>query len=178
MKSTFLCSCRSVLKDCAPRKKSIYNKHILMVDLSEKKSSCTCGLLIMIMLPNQVCLFSINQCHIECIYSLWMHENKETQKHRETFVDERLKYIKLGKKKTSGVNSQEHLERSWLFGLWMHTWQTRLFLILGERLETCVSRWKRSRPLSQSQRPKYSGGTEGDNQAWKSTDQGKSANDW
>lgn len=37
MKSTFLCSCRSVLKDCAPKKKSINNKHILMVDLSEKK---------------------------------------------------------------------------------------------------------------------------------------------
>lgn len=41
-----------------------------------------------------------------------MHENKETLKHREAFVDEMLEDIKPGRNTTSGVNSQEHLERS------------------------------------------------------------------
>lgn len=150
MESTFLCSCRSALKDWAPKKKSINNKHILMVDSSEKKSSCTCWLLIIITLPNQDRLFSINQCHIERIYSLWMHENDGEAQRNICWRKAR------GHKtwqKTSGVNSQEHLERSWLLSLWKHSWQTALLLILGVRLETGAAG-----PLSQSQRPKYNDG--------------------
>lgn len=158
MKYTFLCSCRSVLKDWAPRKKSIDNKHILMVDLSEKKSSCTCWLLITIMLPNQDHLFSINQCHIECIYSLWMHENKETPKHRERFVDKRLEDIKPGKKKTLRSGQPRALgEKRTLRSLNAHL-ADRASSYTGRETGDRCSRWKRPRPLSQSQRPKYNEG--------------------